>query len=239
MPDRARPVTALILAGGLGTRLRAVLADRPKPLAEVAGRPFLCRLLDQVAEAGLAEAVLCTGHLGQRVQETLGPRYGPLRLRYSQEEAPLGTGGALRRAEPLAGGDTVLALNGDSYFGLPLEAYLDWHGRLGLDCSLAVRHVQDGSRYGRVEADGEGRVTAFQEKAEGLGPCWINAGLYLVSRAALRSLPPDRPLSLEREVLPGWLGRLHAYRAEGPFLDIGTPESLASAEGFFRAAGKA
>lgn len=239
MPEPDGVSTALILVGGLGTRLRSVVSDRPKPLAAVAGRPFVCRILDQVAEAGLKEVVLCTGHLGEHVREALGTRHGPLALRYSQETTPLGTAGALRLAEPLAEGHTVLALNGDSYFGLPLEAYLDWHWRLGLDRSLVIRRVEDGSRYGRVEADDQGRVTSFREKSEGPGPCWINAGLYLIDRTALRSLPPDRALSLEREILPGWLGRLRAFRADGPFLDIGTPESLASAEGFFRDAGKA
>lgn len=233
MPEHSRPVTALVLVGGLGTRLRPVLSDRPKPLAPVGDRPFVSRILDQLAAAGLREAVLCTGHLGDRVRETLGDRHGPLALRYSQEAAPLGTGGALRLAEPLTSGDTVLALNGDSYFGLPLAAYLDWHTRLGLDASLAIRRVEDSSRYGRVETDGEGRVTSFLEKTEGLGAGWINAGLYLFSREALRSLPEGRPLSLEREVLPSWVGHLRSYPAEGPFLDIGTPESLEQASGFF------
>lgn len=239
MPERTRPVTALVLVGGLGTRLRPVLSDRPKPLAPVGDRPFVCRILDQLAAAGLQEAVLCTGHLGERVRETLGDRHGPLALRYSQEAVPLGTGGALRLAEPLAGGDTVLALNGDSYFGLPLAAYLDWHTGLGLEASLAIRRVEDGSRFGRVETDGGDRVTSFREKAEGLGPGWINAGLYLFSRESLRSLPTGRPVSLEREVLPAWLDRLRAYRADGPFLDIGTPDSLAAAAAFFRGAGEA
>ena len=239
MPERRRPVTALVLVGGLGTRLRPVLSDRPKPLAPVGDRPFVCRILDQLAAAGLREAVLCTGHLGGRVREVLGDRHGPLDLRYSQEDTPLGTGGALRRAEPLAQGDTVLALNGDSYFGLPLAAYLDWHTGLGLEASLAIRQVEDGSRYGRVEIDGEGRVTSFREKAAGPGPGWINAGIYLFAREALRALPADRPVSLEREVLPAWLHHLRAYRAEGPFLDIGTPESLATAEAFFRTTGEA
>lgn len=131
----------------------------------------------------------------------------------------------------------MLALNGDSYFGLPLGAYLDWHARLGLEASLAIRQVEDGSRYGRVEIDHTGQVTTFREKAEGLGPGWINAGIYLFSRPFLRAIPAGRPVSLETEVLPAWTGRLWAYRAEGPFLDIGTPASLREASSFFKNTG--
>jgi NDP-sugar pyrophosphorylase family protein len=231
MPE-LRP-TALVLVGGLGTRLRAVLADRPKPLAEVAGRPFVCRILDQLAAAGFREAVLCTGHLGDRVEAALGSTHGSLRLRYSHEDSPLGTGGALRNAEPLVAGEAVLAMNGDSYFGLPLDAYLEWHAGLGLCASLAVRRVEDASPYGLVELDAAGRVTGFREKVAGAGPGWINTGIYLFSRAALRDIPAGRPVSLEREVLPGWIGTLGAFRSEGPFLDIGTPETLAKAASFF------
>ena len=239
MPEpRARP-TALILVGGLGTRLRAVLTDRPKPLALVEGRPFVCRILDQLVGCGISDAVLCTGHLGGRVQEALGTSHGPLRLRYSQEDAPLGTGGALRLAEPMLEGDPVLALNGDSYFGLPLAAYLDWHAAQGVPATLAIRQVADASPYGLVEATEDGQVTSFREKEPGAGPGWINGGVYLFSRSALKAIPAGRPVSLEREVLPSWIGSLRAYRAEGPFLDIGTPESLSAASEFFRTAGEA
>ena len=234
MAEASHKPTALILVGGLGTRLQSVVSDRPKPLALVEGRPFVCRILEQLAQAGIQDAVLCTGHLGERVQEALGASHGSLRLRYSQETTPLGTGGALRLAEPLAEGETFLAMNGDSFFGLPLQDYLDWHTAMGAQASLAIRHVADASRYGLVETDGTSRVTSFQEKMEGAGSGWINGGMYLFSRQSLLAIPAGRAVSLEREILPSWVGSLLAYRGEGPFLDIGTPEDLARASKLFR-----
>ena len=116
-------VTAVILAGGLGTRLRSVIADRPKVLAEVRGRPFLAYLLDQLIVAGSRSVVLCTGYCGEQILRTFGERYGPLRLSYSQERTPLGTAGALRAGLGQFGSDSVLALNGDSYCSLDLKKY--------------------------------------------------------------------------------------------------------------------
>ena len=115
-------IEAAILAGGLGTRLRSVVPDRPKVLAEIGGRPFIEILLDQVAAAGIRTAVLCTGYLGDQIEARLGTRRGPLALRYSREVEPLGTGGALRLALPMLASDTVLVLNGDSYCDADLRA---------------------------------------------------------------------------------------------------------------------
>jgi NDP-sugar pyrophosphorylase family protein len=227
-------LTALILAGGLGTRLRAVLSDRPKPMAEVAARPFITFLLDQLAEAGVQHAVLCTGFLGEEVRRQLGARYRTLELEYSQESEPMGTAGALRQALPCCRSKTALAMNGDSFFGVDLKAFWAWHESQGFEASLALTEMADTSRYGRVMLGPSDRIVAFEEKAASAGPGWINAGIYLMATGLLQSLPQHRPLSLEHDAFPSWIGRLHGFPASGPFLDIGTPESYASAEAFFQ-----
>lgn len=229
-----RNVSVVILAGGLGTRLRAVVSDRPKVLAEVGGRPFITYILDHLAAAGVSDVVMCTGYRGEQIRDALGEAYGPLRLRYSRETAPLGTGGALREALPLLRSDTSLVMNGDSFCDVELERVFDWHKRCGGPASIVLIEVADASRFGRVEVDEEGRLTRFTEKVPAAGPAWINAGLYLLERSLLAEIPAGRSVSLEREVFSGWIGRgIFGYQHRGRFLDVGTPEALRSAAGFF------
>jgi histidinol-phosphate phosphatase family protein len=227
-------VTAVILAGGLGTRLRSVIADRPKVLAEVRGRPFLAYLLDQLIVAGSRSVVLCTGYCGEQILRTFGERYGPLRLSYSQERTPLGTAGALRAGLGQFGSDSVLALNGDSYCSLDLKKYWDWYFTRGAQASLALVRVLNSERYGRVSVDVNSRITEFVEKKKGLGAGWINAGIYFLSHELLRSIPEGRSISLEHDIFPQWVGRgIHGYLNQGRFLDIGIPAAFARAECFF------
>jgi len=227
-------VTAAILAGGLGTRLRAVVADRPKVLAEIGGRPVLAYLLDHLADGGVRDVVLCTGYLGEQVQATFGDSYGRLRLVYSQESSPLGTAGALRLALPLVKSDSLLVMNGDSFNEVDLRAVWTWHGAQGAEATLLLAEVPDTTRYGRVRLDADGLVQGFDEKNDTGGPGWINAGMYLLNHRLLATIPAGRAVSLEREMFPAWIsGGLYGYRNNGRFLDIGTPDDYALAESFF------
>ena len=228
MPDAA------ILAGGLGTRLREVLSGGQKVIAPVAGRPFLFRLLDQLADAGFRRVVLCAGHRARDVASAVGAAYRGLRVEHSEEKEPLGTGGALRYALPLLRTDPVLAMNGDSFCGVDLPAFRAAHAASGAPATFVVREAEDTSRSGRVELGEDGRILRFVEKAQGGGRGWINAGVYLLGRAALESIPEGRAVSLERETFPAWVGRgLRAFPTGGKFLDIGTPENYAAAQQFF------
>jgi NDP-sugar pyrophosphorylase family protein len=230
-----RSCTAAILAGGLGTRLRSVVADRPKVLAEVAGRPYLAHLLDQLADAGIRRCVLCTGHLGDQVEEAFGAHYRGMTLDYSREPEPLGTGGAMRHALPYLEGHQVLVLNGDSFCRVDLNRFQAFHVTGGTSASLVLVEVPDAGRYGQVEVTADGRVVRFQEKVVGAGRGWINAGIYLLDRAVIGAMPPG-VVSLERQVFPSLVLRgLRGFRTEGPFLDIGMPESYRAAERFFEA----
>jgi NDP-sugar pyrophosphorylase family protein len=228
-------VTGAILAGGLGTRLRSVVADRPKVLAPVLGRPYLTYLLNQVAAAGLREVVLLIGYLGEQVAATFGGQYAGLRLAYSPEPAPLGTAGALRLALPKLTAPTILVLNGDSYCDVDLADFQRFHAQQAADVSLVLNQLPDTSRFGSVRVGADNRVVGFEEKRAGGGPGWINAGIYLMKRDLVSQIPADRPVSLEREVFPAWAESrtVCGFRCTARFLDIGTPESYTGAEAFF------
>ncbi|MCC7359390.1 MAG: nucleotidyltransferase family protein [Anaerolineales bacterium] len=227
-------VPAVILAGGQGTRLQAVLPGAQKVVAAVGERPFLAYVLEALAAAGLREAILCTGYHAEQVMAQFGAAYGPLRLTYSHEPEPLGTAGAVRQALDHTTAETVLVLNGDSFCEADLGAFWAWHRARRAPGSLALTHVPDTTRYGRVRATPEGVVLGFEEKGGAGGPGWINAGLYLLTRQLVAQTPRGRAVSIEREMFPAWVGQgLCAWPGGGRFIDIGTPASYRAAAAFF------
>lgn len=223
---------AIVLAGGLGTRLRPVVADRPKGLAPVAGRPFLAWQLAGLARRGVTRAVLALGYRAEMIRDTLGARCEGVDLDYSLETEPLGTGGALLQAAKRCQTPSILALNGDTFLDFDAAAVaraLDASSAAGV---IVLTPVPDIARYGSVEADEDGRVRSFREKG-GAGPGWINGGVYALRLPAMEPFWPVEPaFSFERSVLPALAasGHLRAVRAEGAFLDIGTPEDFARAQ---------
>jgi NDP-sugar pyrophosphorylase family protein len=226
-----RPVDAIILAGGKGTRLQSVVSEVPKPLAPVNGRPFLDYQLSLLARSGLVErVVLAIGHLAERVVEHYRDALPPLPLEFVVEEDLLGTGGGLRNALPATRSERVLALNGDSVFAWDLELLLAAHERLRPSATMAVVRVPDTGRYGAVDV-ADGRVVAFREKEQAGGDGLINAGVYLFEREALEAIPPGRAMSVERDVFPQLAesGRLAAVAFESAFIDIGLPETYSAA----------
>ena len=217
--------TAVILVGGMGTRLRIVVSDRPKALAEIHGRPFLAYLLDQLGDVGIKSVVLCTGYMGDQVQVTFGDAYAGMRLVYSKETSPLGTAGALRLALPLFQSDPVLVMNGDSICRADFRVFWQWHRAHDAQGTVLLTQMPDTLRYGRVQLNEAGMVTGFDEKGK-TGPGWINAGIYALTRALIEAVPRDRAVSLEHDMFPLWIGNgLYGYRCYTEFLDIGTPES--------------
>jgi NDP-sugar pyrophosphorylase family protein len=182
--------------------------------------------------------VLATGYKGEQVRETFGAHYRGIRLCYSQEAMPLGTAGALYlAAQQIPGADCFLVMNGDSYCHMQLHSFVQAHqGNRALN-SMVVTAVDDMRRFGSVHVDEKGFIRGFREKDPDLrsdGAGLINAGVYLVSRALIESIPQGRSVSLESEIFPLYLdGRLRMWKASGPFIDIGTPASFAEASGFF------
>ena len=224
-----------VLAGGLGTRLRPVISDRPKALGEIHGRPFLAYLLGQLSNAGSSRVVLCTGHLGEQIEQAFGKIYRKLQISYSRETRPLGTGGALRLALPHLLSDPVLVMNGDSFCATDLTSFWDWHSGRHSQATMLLAEVPNTQRYGSVKINADGAVTEFVEKKHG-GSGLINAGVYLLSRQIIDSMPEDTAVSLEHDIFPVLMGHgLYGYQERGRFLDIGTPEDFAAAEEFFAA----
>lgn len=219
-------LTALVLAGGLGTRLQPVIPSVPKVLAPVAGVPWIEHVLDYLEAHGIIDVVLCTGYGAKAVENVVGAR-----VRYSHEETPLDTGGAARLAVSLVKSDPVLVLNGDSLVDVDLTAFLAYHSGAASSATLALIQVSDRGRYGTVEVGSDGRIQRFAEKSKATEG-WISAGIYLLSRRLLTALPTGR-LSFERDVFPSLVGsELFGYRSPARrFVDIGTPESYGFAEG--------
>lgn len=222
----------LILSGGLGTRLRSKYASGPKVLAPVDGRPFLSYLLQQLANSGFRQITLCVGYRAEQVEQWLGNgRKLGLVVNYSREEEPMGTAGALRLAYTrFMAGQRVFAMNGDSILQVSFRSMYEAHLKRRPAGTIALAEVSDASRYGRVEVNEAGFVSAFREKSGEPSPGLINGGVYLFEPSMMDLVPAGRPVSLEREILPVLASqRLLAFKSYGYFIDIGVPEDLARA----------
>ena len=223
---------ALILVGGLGTRLRPVYADGPKALAPIRGKPFLAYLLKMLADHGLSRVVLCLGHRAGQIEQWLAEQSLGLDIYYSHEDEPLGTAGALGLAySRYARGERVWAMNGDSILRMSLAAMWELHARRAAEATIALAHVPDTSRYGSIEVNDEGWVTSFSEKSTERKPGFINGGVYLFEPSVMDRVVEDRNISLEREILPAQRRRgLLGFESDGYFIDIGVPQDLARAQ---------
>lgn len=219
----------VVLCGGLGTRLRPAVADRPKALAAVGDKPFLAVQLETLRDRGASHFVLCVGHMADQIEAAFGDGSAlGVRIDYSRDgETLLGTGGALKRAEAHFAPAAVV-INGDTFLDLDLTRLVRTHesARLrGAVATLTLAHVPDAGRFGAVELRGN-RVTGFREKGT-TGPGWVNAGAYVIERELLNRISRDEAVSLERDVFPAALSdglRLAAVAHEEPFADIGTPD---------------
>ena len=221
---------AVILAGGFGTRLRARISDVPKPMAPIAGRPFLEFLLDRLEAAGCTRVVLATGYMSEIIEGHFGDRYGSMRVDYSVETTPLGTGGAVLRALRGMPDEPTLVLNGDTWLDMDLRAFADWAQQRAPADVVLLRRVDDVSRFGSVALDGE-CITRFGEKS-GSGPGLINAGIYWLHRASFERHAFSETFSLENDFFQSHLAQLdlRGTVTEGEFIDIGLPEDYDRAQ---------
>jgi mannose-1-phosphate guanylyltransferase len=222
-------VQAVVLVGGEGTRLRPLTDDVPKPALTLVDRPFLAYMIEWLATHGVTEAVLACGFLPDVLRDALGEgEHAGVRLTYVTEPERRGTAGAIRFAADALGDDLddrFLALNGDVLTDLDLGALMNAHRRRRARATIALHPVEDSAAYGLVSTDGAGQVTEFFEKTGERAPGEINAGAYLLERSVLDLIPPEREVSIEREVFPRLVGEgLGGLRLDGYWMDIGTPE---------------
>lgn len=220
---------AVVLAGGFGTRLRQVVPDLPKPMAPVAGRPFLEILLSTLARKGFSRVVLSLGFMSGKIIDHFGESYMGMELVHEVETQPLGTGGAIRASLARCVADHVFVFNGDTYLDIEAEE-LERRWQSARRPVIVVREVPDTARFGRVEME-DGRVVAFREKGMS-GSGLINAGCYVLPRNALDEFPPGAPFSLETDYFAKQLHNIgfDGFVTRGRFIDIGVPDDYALAQ---------
>ena len=228
---------AIILCGGRGTRLASVVSDVPKALAPVLGEPFLDHLMALLARSGAVRSVvLAVHHLADRIAEHYAEHPAPLPIKIVPEPIPLGTGGAIMNCLGAVTGPRFLCLNGDSLCGGDIAGLAAAHAGATPGVTLGLVEVPDTSRYGRAILDDAGNVVEFAEKTASLGPGLINAGIYVIDRAALGTWNGRDVLSMERDILPRLVQQrqVRGTALSGPFIDIGLPETYAVAADFVR-----
>ena len=233
MPERPlASLPVLILCGGLGTRLRSVVADRPKALAPVGDRPFLELQIELLRDQGARHFVLCVGHMADRVREAFGDGRGlGVRIDYSREgETLLGTGGALRLAARFFAPAAVV-VNGDTYLDFDHNRLVEHHAKTGGVATLTLARLSDPRRFGSVELTLTGHVAGFREKdptgtrTDG----WLNAGAYVIDRQLIDRIPEGVATSLERDAFPVAIRdglRIAGLTCDRAFYDIGTPDDF-------------
>jgi D-glycero-alpha-D-manno-heptose 1-phosphate guanylyltransferase len=225
--------TAIILAGGFGTRLKTVVSDVPKPMAPINGIPFLSYQLNYLKRFGVKHAVISVGYLHEKIMAFYQNEFNGMKITYVIETEPLGTGGGIRKGIEECDDKAVFALNGDSFFDIDLDKLQQFHDFKNASFSLALRKVDNASRYGSIEINGENEIVSFQEKSDTSEPGLINAGIYILEPTLyLKHTPAHTKFSIEKDLFEKELQTLPIYGFEfdGYFIDIGVPEDYTKAQ---------
>jgi len=216
---------AIILAGGEGKRLRSVINDVPKPMAPINGKPFLEYLILQLRKQNIKDIIFSIGYKGSIIKSYFqdGDNWD-INIEYSEEDKPLGTGGALRKAGELIDDEQFIVMNGDSFFDIELKQLISFHEDKQAVATIGLAFVETIERYGHVEIRNDGEVTKFVEKGNSVSAGYINGGIYLLTSKLINKIPLGQ-VSLETEVLPNLIGRgLFGMKFKSFFIDIGNPE---------------
>jgi D-glycero-alpha-D-manno-heptose 1-phosphate guanylyltransferase len=227
---------AIILVGGKGTRLKSILTDRPKPMAIVAGKPFVEWIVLLLQRQGIQRIVMCTGHLSEVVEAYFADRHNfGVEITFSKDPFPLGTGGAIRHSLKQTVSEHLLVLNGDSYRYFDCSKLLTLHRKKNARASMCLTQVEDCSRFGSVRIDENNMILEFVEKDQTSARGLVNSGIYLFEREIIERFPKDKKFSLEHELFPQLIGKgLYGFLFSGDFIDIGTPESFVISEDFLK-----
>ena len=213
---------ALILCGGLGTRLRSEIGETQKVMAEVDGRPFLDFNIELLRKQGIERIILGTGFQSDQVKEYYQKK--DKSLIFSSEKSPLGTGGAVKNAQGFIKSNPFFVLNGDSFCQVNLKSVLDFHQKNKALATVVLSRVTDSRDYGRVVIDKEGKILNFKEKEES-SEGYVNAGIYCFDQKVFDLMPQESKFSLERDCFPKWIGSsFYGFVVDHEFYDIGTPE---------------
>lgn len=231
-------IDVIILAGGLGTRLKSTLPDLPKALSPVNGRPFLDYLFDFIQESNVANnVILAVGNMADQIIERYknNHKYN-FKILFSREEALLGTGGAIKRAMQDSTTDDIMVLNGDSYVDVCVKDVLAFHRAKNASMTIVVRKIANPGRYGLIEFDDNYRITSFNEKLTSTKEGHINAGIYLFKKEIFNEIEENRTISLEKELISSFINTrgVYGFVTHGKFIDIGIPETYLIAGKFFK-----
>lgn len=224
---------AIILAGGFGTRLQAVVNDVPKPMAPINNEPFLNYIFAYLKHYNIEHVVLSTGYLSEKISEYYKNEYKGIKISYTKEVNPLGTGGGIRLALEKCFTDNVLVLNGDSFFDVDLNSYYKQHSILKSNCSLALRSINNAARYGTIKLDDTFVVKAFKEKDNVELPGLINGGVYILNRELfLNETEANIAFSIEKDFFEKRINQLKilGFEYQSYFIDIGIPEDYKKAQ---------
>lgn len=227
----------IILAGGLGTRLRGVVSDLPKAMAPVNGKPFLEYILDYISKAGFQRVILSTGYMSKSIEDYFHDRYRSLEILYSVEEEPLGTGGAIKLASTKVTTPYFIVMNGDTFFRIDMQQFFTKHVEQLANMSIALRRVEDASRYGLVECDDNFNIVSFHEKSTEKNSGLINGGIYIIKTKYFKKFPFPDKFSLECDWMQKLVGNseIKGQVFDNYFLDIGIPEDYERSQTEFNA----
>ena len=227
---------AIVLAGGLGTRLKDLVNDVPKSMAPLNGKPFLEYLLNYLSGQGIEKVVLSVGYLNDTIHAHFKDHYRNLLITYAIEDEPLGTGGGMLNALTQVEGSTAVVLNGDSMFRIDLRAMQNLHETNKAEMTLALRHLEDTGRYGSVQIDQAKQIIGFKEKQAEGSPGYINGGIYMINKEFFIENNFPGKFSIEKDCFEKFYSRsrMFGYPARGYFLDIGIPEDYMRAHDEFK-----
>ncbi len=229
--------TAIILAGGMGTRLKTIISDLPKPMAPIMNVPFLTYQLNYLKHFGIKKVIFSVGYLSEKIIAHYNQSFENISIEYSIEKNPLGTGGGIRMAMSNLNEDLVLILNGDSFFDLDLEQFYNLHLEQKSDFSLALRYVNNSERYGNIEFNSSNQITSFIEKNQLNQSGYINAGVYILSKKLyLQNTKSNINFSIEKDFFEKQLNQLiiKGFEFKDYFIDIGIPEDYLKAQDDFK-----
>jgi D-glycero-alpha-D-manno-heptose 1-phosphate guanylyltransferase len=228
-------IDIVILCGGLGTRLREVTKDLPKPMVNINGDPFLNLIIDDASAFGFRRFILCVGYKSEVIGNYYKKKKDRLKYVLSEEDAPMGTGGAVKKARDLIASKFFFVLNGDSICRIDLKQFLAFHLEKKAEISIALTSIENPQDYGSVSLNADHEITGFNEKTAVPSEAgWVNAGIYIFNHHAINSFPPHKKISLEYDVFPSFVGKgLYGYVNHVRLFDIGTPQRLDRLKKYF------